>query len=106
MQDLRERLIKFIMNAVGGCSRYWAGVIADGLMENGVTDNNDGRKWIPVTERLPNNLETVLCYTNFEEVRIWQWNERWNSWIGLVADYGKNVVTHWMPLPEAPKEDA
>ena len=61
------------------------------------------RRWIPVTERLPDNLQTVLCYTNFDEVRMWQWNERWNSWIGLVADYGKNVVTHWMPLPKPPK---
>ena len=62
-------------------------------------------KWIPVSERLPNHLDSVLCYTNFEEVRIWQWHEGWKSWIGLIADYGKNVVTHWMPLPEPPKEE-
>jgi hypothetical protein len=80
---------------------------ADFLLENGITFAKDTNvpSWIPVSERLPDNLETVLCYTNFQEVRLWQWNERWNSWIGLIADYGKNVVTHWMPLPEPPKED-
>lgn len=33
---MRERLIEIINNSVDGCSRHWAGIIADGLLENGV----------------------------------------------------------------------
>lgn len=33
---MRERLIEMIQNSVGGCARYWAEVIADHLLANGV----------------------------------------------------------------------
>lgn len=32
----REKLIDLIQNAVGGCARHWAEVIADHLLSNGV----------------------------------------------------------------------
>lgn len=32
----RERLIELIQNAVNGCARYWAEIIADHLLSNGV----------------------------------------------------------------------
>lgn len=111
MPDVREKLVE--LRGVLGKSVCWGydditdidyidyEGTARNLLANGVTI----QRWIPVTERLPDNLQTVLCYTNFDEVRMWQWNERWKSWIRLVADYGKNVVTHWMPLPDAPKGD-
>lgn len=35
--DVREKLVEIIQNSVGGCARYWAEVIADGLIANGVT---------------------------------------------------------------------
>ena len=34
---MREKLIELIQSAVGGCSAYWAGLIADYLVANGVT---------------------------------------------------------------------
>lgn len=33
---MRNRLIEMIQNAVGGCARHWAKVIADHLLANGV----------------------------------------------------------------------
>lgn len=33
---MRERLIGLIQDSVDGCARYWAEVIADYLLENGV----------------------------------------------------------------------
>ena len=72
-------------------------------------DNNVGSKWIPVTERLPDGRYDVLV------LRTW-WNERKPTQIGwynevagswyILAEDGYVVndkVTHWMPLPEAPK---
>ena len=78
--------------------------VADYLIANGVTfetDNNVGSKWIPVTERLPETDARVLVWVgenrcNFPMIdtdRIH--NGRWVRWDGY--------ITHWMPLPEAPK---
>ena len=53
------------------------------------------RRWIPVTERLPEIGIVVLVYSEDD---------------GICADYyggdsfGYYDVTHWMPLPEPPKE--
>lgn len=34
---MKEKLVNIIQNSVGGCAEFWAGVIADGLIANGVT---------------------------------------------------------------------
>lgn len=76
------------------------------LLANGVTfatDNHVGGKWIPVTERLPKNGEVVLCNTIYF-VEVLQWAERVETWCGQYQGYHKSHVTHWMPLPEPPKE--
>ena len=36
MQTDRDRLIELIQNAVNGCARHWAEIIADYLLANGV----------------------------------------------------------------------
>lgn len=78
-------------------------------------------QWIPVTERLPEKGIDVLVFaegkiegffgdtviaisrrydfkifTDFEEVEVWQ-----SPWQYFLTDY---EITHWMPLPEAPKD--
>ena len=85
--------------------------IADHLIANGVTF---GDKWIPVTERLPvdEELVLILCkngamfvgycgkqYVDFE--RRWRIKTALNS--TKLLNLGR--VTHWMPLPEPPKEE-
>ena len=37
----KNRLIELIQSAVGGCARHWAEVIADHLLNNGVTFATD-----------------------------------------------------------------
>lgn len=64
--------------------------------------------WIPVTERLPQENGFYLCLYKHkhsggvamdEGLSIQQWyNGRWN----LNEIY---AVTHWLPLPELPKEE-
>lgn len=55
-------------------------------------------KWIPVTERLPENDHTVLV-----------WSHRNSKEYFNIYDHGKWVImetediTHWMPLPEPPE---
>lgn len=36
MKTEREKIIDIIQKSVDGCSEYWAGQVADGLLENGV----------------------------------------------------------------------
>lgn len=65
------------------------------LMNNGVTV----QKWIPGTERLPENTDDVIvCHENG-----WVTKDAWfvrNWWHKNEV----NPITHWMPLPEPPKE--
>ena len=63
-------------------------------------------KWIPVSERLPEDTERMLTivYDAFEDttaISILQHygDGDWFSW-----DSGRYVVTHWMPLPESPND--
>ena len=76
------------------------------------------QKWIPVTERLPKGAdgkslcESVIAYINCKGVAPqvcvgWLNGERWYLLIDE-DDYHTiwqlEDVTHWMPLPEPPKE--
>lgn len=79
---------------------------ADNLIDNGVTI----QKWIPVTERLPEKAADYLCrctVNDFDDMPFYM--------VLRYIVYDKNPhfqhetkggmkVTHWMPLPEPPKE--
>ena len=55
--DVREKLVEIIQNSVGGCARYWAEVIADGLIAHGVTVQElDGCKYCKEYEDLPEHF--------------------------------------------------
>lgn len=62
-------------------------------------------RWIPVTERLPDAGERVLCYcrANIYEVMKMRTDGDWAYDTNHV--YMHSFVTHWMPLPEPPKEE-
>ena len=87
--------------------------MADFLIANGVTfakDTNVPSKWIPVAERLPEKTRVpkdVLVYHKLGNCgmyvdRAWYCSDR-NKWISAL---GMNLkVTHWMPMPEPPKEE-
>ena len=77
-------------------------VVADYLLDNGVTI----QKWIPVTERLPGICESVLVCFDFMGGKAVKVSDRYGKsgllWSGIPSDC---KVTHWMPLPEPPKEE-
>ena len=67
----------------------------------------DGKpKWIPVSERLPQNFVSVLGYMtdagDFPPVR--ECYTVGNAFF-FPALCDKHPVSHWMPLPEPPKEE-
>lgn len=58
-------------------------------------------RWIPVEERLPEDDQAalVICRDGYITTMTFGYERWW--WQGTEDD----SVTHWMPLPEAPKED-
>jgi hypothetical protein len=105
---MREKLIELLKEAdryefeeqkKSGTFSAEAGwkLLADHLIANGVTV----QQWIPVTERLPtredaNETESILAIHKADGyVGRWIWD--------IVARYPKEF-THWMPLPQPPKE--
>lgn len=112
--DVREKLVKLLdniylpmmdgSNTVGECTipYKFKEKIANHLITNGVTVQS----WIPVTERLPE--EKVDCIVHYKHAYC-DTDDYWK--IGFCFyDCEKfkldpaYKVTHWMPIPEPPKE--
>ena len=99
---MRDQLIEILEGA--GKMIQFPGTLANILIENGVTI----QKWIPVTERLPeeDNFIAVTKLGLVGEAFIMQgeiyWQEDAVEWADAEPITAR--VTHWMPLPEPPKE--
>ena len=101
--DVREKLIEIIQNSVGGCARHWAEVIADGLIVNGVTV----QEWVSVDDRLPAAGRYVVCIAKrnpFSRFMPMVARIEKNGWVNPMTEQYISEVTHWMPMPEPPKE--
>ena len=66
-------------------------------------------QWIPVTERLP-EYDSVVLVTDGEDIgtgyRYVLGKIGFTGWAVPFADIEEDDVSHWMPLPEPPKEEA
>lgn len=58
------------------------------------------QEWIPVTERLPEPKENAICLNRHGDMMIGTYTE----WGWMFPCYFEGT-THWMPLPEPPKEE-
>ena len=116
MPNTREKLIELLSQVqyLGGLEEK----IADHLIANGVTV----QKWIPVSERLPEEDDKYLVYMGWgrhywcevlsfakdgRKVDKYDFNRDWeNVWYRYDSECGYltiDNVTHWMHLPEPPK---
>ncbi|EPF2286198.1 DUF551 domain-containing protein [Klebsiella oxytoca] len=60
--------------------------------------------WIPVSERMPEGSEEVLCAKEFDGPGDWRKKVGYRL-AGKWTVYGASwTPTHWMPLPAAPQE--
>lgn len=78
-------------------------LLVDHLLANGVVV----REWIPVTERLPEMGKKVLCCGVKGGRFIAELSELGKGNLYWTKRDGKGcpTATHWMPLPEPPKEE-
>ena len=61
-------------------------------------------RWISVTERLPQEREWVLCQCRAKIRMVLRLqNGYWHQ--DSRHEFMSGFVTHWMPLPEPPKEE-
>ena len=64
-------------------------------------------EWISVEERLPDDNGHCLVFLPsghlYDGIHVARYSHKTNMWIDLDTTYLYNYVTHWMPLPEAPK---
>jgi 8-oxo-dGTP pyrophosphatase MutT (NUDIX family) len=61
-------------------------------------------KWISVEERLPDDSQDVLVFFVYgvapiTGIDVDSYNHRAKRWVNI-----DDAVTHWMPLPDPPKE--
>ena len=99
--DVREKLVEILKQAPfeGKVLDEWwweekIKRIADYLISNGATE----QEWISVDDRLPDKPMKCLVYTKRGDCggyEITYYNQ------GFYLQYSN--VTHWMPLPTAPK---
>ena len=99
--DVREKLVELIAETIELYPSERE-ELADGLIANGVTV----QEWISVEDRLPE--ETVDCIVHYRHAYC----DNDGYWaIGFCCYDGEKFlfdpaykVTHWMPMPEPPKE--
>ena len=65
-------------------------------------------EWISVKDKMPENKKTVLCFIDARVLTHFQTSyTRDGIWYGNECDTELEtdgfIVTHWMPLPESPK---
>lgn len=99
MDNLKEKLISMIQEAVGGCARHWASLIADHLIANGVTV----QEWIPASEPPKEPGEYIVAQKHWSDGHLETKKGKWNGVEWLVDGRESIRVAYWMPLPEPPK---
>ena len=106
--DVREKLIGLIAKAKYICANDYSDhtedeYIADTLLDSGVTV----QEWIPVKDRLPEAGEYVVCIAKRDPFSMFMpmvARIKKNGWVNPITEQYISEVTHWIPMPEPPKE--
>ena len=92
--DVREKLVEIIQNSVGGCARHWAEVIADGLIANGVTVQEDCQDCAEATQncivKLQEQISELRSAHEWISVddRLPQYTDEYNVTVGVPNEFG------------------
>lgn len=68
-------------------------------------ERREADRWIPVSERLPEDFCVVLVYCpQFDNIyRVFREGDAWHQF--STSDVLMQAVTHWRPLPKAPESE-
>ena len=103
--DVREKLIEILRKPIFPHELVDPiEAVADYLLDSGVTV----QEWISVKDRLPRTNVGVLVYAprlkNIFEA-FYRVDGKWEIFSYRAGEILNDKVTHWMHLPESPKED-
>ena len=102
---VREELLALIQKAKDICANDYSDHTENEYIADMILDTGMVNEWIPVTERLPEGRMMVLVYRPIMAIKIMQSFFGDDGFCDGKYDlYGNEVITHWMPLPEAPKD--
>lgn len=96
----QEKLAALIKEAAFPISRWWAEIIADHLIDNGVTvvnENNARSKWIPTAERLPTVADAGA------DGNVLTLSKSGIPWIVPLDRVNPLYHAYWTHVPEMPK---
>ena len=93
--DVREKLVELCedLETLPCCATYEEQ--AEYLIAHGVTV----QEWISVKDRLPEQGEEAICIAADGDMMIGKYTE----WGWMFPCYFEEL-THWMPIPQPPKE--
>ena len=101
--DVREKLVELLDRFVDD-DWYSSEEIADKLITHGVTV----QEWISVKDRVPEVGGYAVCIAKrnpFSRFMPMVARIEKNGWVNSMTEQYISEVTHWMPLPEPPKEE-
>lgn len=109
MNDLisRDDALNFEMNLEAESEQEMLGIVRGMQIYANHIKSLPGVGWIKVTERLPIMGDRVICFgANGINIVDFVCGDKWSvlPWFYLDGEQ-ETGVTHWMPLPEPPKED-
>jgi len=64
-------------------------------------------EWIKCSDRVPEGKREVMAYTNKDGILFGMYLDRTQpigEWVSKYFKWSGDYVTHWMPLPDPPKE--
>ena len=92
--EIRMTLLHHSTNDLVEELLMWRGLAAEHL--DRIAELEEKQRWIPVSERLPEEKQTVLALDKTGTAYHWEYARSLSNI--FVSDY-----THWMPLPEPPE---
>jgi hypothetical protein len=109
MDNTREKLIELLETVVSQKELLCAGEVlvstsrvADHLISHGVTFATDN-KWIPASEPPKDHKEYIVMIKGAKCPTTLWYRPSQKNWCEAGGDK-PHIVTHWMYLPEPPKE--
>ena len=98
--DVREKLIEILRKPIFPHELVDpTEAVADYLLDNGVTV----QEWISVEDRLPDDNDRVIAFSpNEPETSGYKYCVMW-GW-SVKASLKHRGITHWMDMPQPPKE--
>ena len=106
----REALLEDLQAAVenGGMGGMVASALKRYVKRAPAADVAPVQKWISVKDRLPEAGGYVVCIAKrnpFSRFMPMVAKIEKNGWVNPITEQYISAVSHWMPLPEPPKEE-